>query len=206
MPIDNTHPFAKTSNPFTEANSAGAQPLLSDSFAQPESLQVRENEAELVFRLAAIQIRWQMNYACVLQEIVFSQTLDKFDRKDAKKYSTILKTPDALSLLYIIWKESLTDDQLKSFGVTRLPAPLNAHGLAVQLSETPRNLAQLNSHIRNFSLAAAAYGLLNRASARSKLVVLEPTTFLHEFLVELMRRNLNDPEFRSIISGIANSP
>jgi len=147
------------------------------------------SERENVLRFAAAHFRGAMQYDDLLREKILNQPVPNIDRKDARKFQRLLRTSDALSLLLVIWKGTAVE-QLVPFQSG--PSPLNAHGLAVTLAEHPADVAKITSRIREFSIAAEAYGLLKRLDGHQKLVKLEATPLLEEFLVELARRNLHD--------------
>jgi len=153
----------------------------------------KDREIKEIFRVAATLIKWRDDYVDLLKTMVFADPPSHLYEKEKRKYENFLKDYDCLSLFFLVWKESLTDEELTRLEITRSPFPLNAHRLAVELAESPKDVAKTTSYIRTFSLAASAYGLINRAAERSTLVKLEPTPLLHRFLAALVKRNSADP-------------
>jgi hypothetical protein len=125
---------------------------------------------ELAEQYQAIHLQLDLNYRKLLEEMVFCQDVTA-DRVTAEQYRRYLSPPQARQILGLVWK--------------RRDGRLTAWSLATKLAPAPKDVAKLNSRIRNIGISAAAYGLVSRLDMQKKAVDLQGTEFLNDFFVAL---------------------
>jgi hypothetical protein len=128
----------------------------------------------------------------LLEELVFAQL--QTNKQPESSYKRLLLTTTAHKIIKVFWKESsfISDSELAIMGMTRnFPANnITQHGLAVLLSEEPSDVSGLNTKIRSVTIAAAAFGLIERKPQSARRLSLCGTSLLHEFMVELALRQM----------------
>lgn len=111
------------------------------------------------------------------------------DRMDVLRFQRVLKDYDTLSILQVIWKESrhISDIELKAFGAARLfcNRHLTCWGLAKEIARTTHDVGKVQKRISTIVEAGAAYGLIESEKIRSKMVRVEGTKRLHDFMLVL---------------------
>lgn len=124
----------------------------------------------------------------LLQQMIFARvTGPEAAWKLYVAYRRLLDFDDAVFILGVIWKEFIAEEDLSLAGLGRsFPnSPMTQHGLAVALAKLPKEVSAMNSHVRNLSIAAEAYGLITRQMVTPTKVVIEATELLHSFMIEL---------------------
>jgi hypothetical protein len=106
-------------------------------------------------------------------------------------YRKQLQSDDAALILTILWQESsyISDRDAESIGFSRSPsrAGITQHGIAVALAKDRGELATISSRVRRVSLAAAAYGLIERnVRAYHTAIPLRGTELLHNFMTRVV--------------------
>jgi hypothetical protein len=154
----------------------------------------RADRIALFLRAHAVHLDMISNYEELLQATIFIRETAGCDAKLLKKYRRALQSADSYKVLTIIWKESrfVPLDRLVEAGLCRNyeEGDLTAHRLAADLTESPHDVAKLNSRIRNIGLAAAAYQLVDRDLVCSTKVIFKGTHLLHEFMSDLSAKNI----------------
>jgi hypothetical protein len=155
---------------------------------------VRAEPTGLFLRVQATLMDMNASYGEQLEATVFPRLTGCDDRKLIKQYRRILRGSEAHNVLGIIWKESefISDAALAQFELCRAyqGRPLTCHSLAVDLAETPQEVAKLNSRVRIIGIAAAAHQLVDRKEVSSTKIVLNGTKVLHEFMIELNSKRI----------------
>lgn len=124
----------------------------------------------------------------LLHNVVFSRiTGADATKKPLLGFRRLLATEDSChKILPLIWKESLSDEELASVRLTRsFPNGMTQHGLAVALATSPQEVSALNSYVRNVSIAAERYELVTRTVLTQTRVFLQGTGLLHRFMLDL---------------------
>ena len=127
----------------------------------------------------------------VIRSAVFSPILVPHgERAEYAKYTRLLEGSLAHNILTIIWKESdFMAGHPNSTGMKKTSLNgITQHGLAVAMAETPGEVGALNSFIRNVSIAAEKFGLLERNIAPNK-VYLVGTSVLHRMMTLVAEGN-----------------
>ena len=123
----------------------------------------------------------------LLDRLVFSFV--PHQKQPNSSYRRLLITPEAHGILKVVWKESshITEEELATLGMAKImnDGCITQHGLAVKLTDKPSEVSALNTQVRNVSIAAETFRLVERKQHSSTRVHLFGTILLHEFMTEL---------------------
>ncbi len=139
----------------------------------------------------------QAQYEDLLRQEIFPNPRAHLvkDRKLCRQYEKLLITPEARSILTLIWKESgpFSDTTLAhpQFSRQFTKETLNSWNIATNLSHTTQALAKTNTRIRNIACAAEAYCLIDRDLRNHNRRPLQATGLLHVFMMKLNQHNLS---------------
>jgi hypothetical protein len=139
----------------------------------------------------------QAQYEDLLRQEIFPKPRDHLlkDGKSRRQYEKLLITPEARSILTLVWKESgpFSDSTLTSPQFSRhfTQETLNSWNIATKLSHTTQALAKTNTRIRNIACAAEAFYLIDREVRSQNRRPLQATPLLHLFMIKLNQHNLS---------------
>jgi hypothetical protein len=121
----------------------------------------------------------------LLQTMVYASKLQDGSNQ---KYRNILESLSAHYVCAHIWKESdylprsaMPSGMEKSFQ----GKAITQHGLAVLLSENPKDVSAQNTLVRTVSIAGAYYGLFERNTLSTTKVSIRGTELLHNYMMTL---------------------
>jgi hypothetical protein len=124
----------------------------------------------------------------LLEELVFSRVqVIKDVRKDYLTHQNLLRTGKSHTVCTIIWNFTSCQHEESPFikNNSAIAGSVTQHGLAVALSESPSDVAKLNTLIRDVGLAGEAYGLIERIPLNPTRVYLKGTQLLDVFMNSL---------------------
>jgi len=139
----------------------------------------------------AIQHEMRVNYERVIDE-TSSEDGSATDQKSLLSFKRLLKKPESLLILSLIWKESsfISQDMVQSIGMDKtFRSPITQHGLAIALSDEPSDVSALNSIVRSVSIAAQHFGLVQREAISPTKIALTGTEKLHDLMLRLSEYN-----------------
>jgi hypothetical protein len=190
----------------------GAPPV--ETFAQSEL----PGAASLRVHLVAIQVHAAYSHALRTEIFPYPATTG-VDRKVDLAYRRTLDDYEAYLCLGVIWQASryVTECELAAAGLSRVVEDgvcLTAHGLAVQLCHNPSDVAKTVRRVRNISIAACEFRLIERAQHFKTKIELKGTEVLHDLMTKVARRahgafqaiqpasaTRQTPEFSGLIAG-----
>jgi hypothetical protein len=173
-------------------------------FLSDEARRAKVANTSLLLRAHAIHMDMAASFSNQLEHRIFSQSISGFPPKTLNKYRRTLRDTDAYKILALIWKESEFIPQEALVGNLQQRyrgRQLTSHGLAVELAESPHDVAKLNSQIRNIGLAAAAYQLVDRKLIHNTRVILKGTILLDQFMSALGAKYISLAESFAPLSG-----
>jgi hypothetical protein len=144
------------------------------------------------FNMAALRYTQRLNYESILNRMVLSYNNTEIDEKTSRHHERLLKSVAAKEILEIIWRESLSDEELEHLGAERkFPKHgLNAHQLAKYLTENKAEVDRATAYIRTIAIAAADYRLVERQSLNRSMIILHATPLLCSLMETLGNEDL----------------
>jgi len=172
-------------------------PEVVDPVVSPPSEVTQTASTDALAMLGAIAQTHAL-WEAVLKTNVFPPAPSK--TKDERAARKTLSSPQNLTLLGLIWRESdlISEAELRAVGFCRAfscHSPLNCHALAKRLAEDIESLARTQKRVETLVSAAEMFGLVSRIrTAGCAGNEIRATTALHQLMARL------GPQLRAILA------